>query len=95
MSETSRRQFLKAAAAGLALAAVDSRVLAAQEGSPDGIPKRALGKTGEKVSIVGLGGWHIGSVPETEAIAIMHEAIDKGMTFFDNAWDYHDGGSER
>jgi predicted aldo/keto reductase-like oxidoreductase len=42
-----------------------------------------------------LGGWHIGSVKnEQEAIKIMHAAIDEGLTFFDNAWDYHDGGSE-
>jgi predicted aldo/keto reductase-like oxidoreductase len=94
MSQASRREFLKAAAAGLALAAVDSTVLASQEDSPDGVPKRALGRTGEKVSIVGMGGWHIASIPEADGIAIMHEAIDNGMTFFDNAWDYHDGGAE-
>ena len=49
----------------------------------------------ERVSILCLGGWHIGSVKDqTEAIRIMHAAIDEGLTFFDNAWDYHDGGSE-
>src|SRR5262249_19399453 len=54
-----------------------------------------LGKTGVNVSILCLGGWHIGSVKdEQEAIKIMHAAIDGGVTFFDNAWDYHDGGSE-
>jgi predicted aldo/keto reductase-like oxidoreductase len=42
-----------------------------------------------------LGGWHIGAVKEkAEAIRIMHAALDEGMTFFDNAWDYHDGRSE-
>jgi aryl-alcohol dehydrogenase-like predicted oxidoreductase len=47
------------------------------------------------VSIIGLGGWDIGAVKdENEATAIMHEAIDEGLTFFDNCWDYHDGGSE-
>jgi aryl-alcohol dehydrogenase-like predicted oxidoreductase len=81
-------------AAGLALSGSGSTVLAAQQESPAGIPTRPLGKTGERVSIVGLGGWHIGSIPEQAAIAIMHEALDEGMTFFDNAWDYHDGGSE-
>ena len=94
MNDTSRREFLKAAAAGLAMAGIGSPVLAAQEDSPSGLPTRPLGRTGEKVSIVGLGGWHIGSIPQSEAIAIMHEAIDEGMTFFDNAWDYHNGGSE-
>jgi len=94
MTET-RRDFLKAAAAGLAMAALDSTILPAQEDSPDGLPKRPLGKTGEMVSIVGMGGWHIGSIDEAEAISIMHEAIDNGMTFFDNAWDYHNGGAEK
>ncbi len=93
MNRTNRREFLKAAAAGLAMAA-GSPVLAAQETSPAGLPVRPLGKTGEKVSIVGLGGWHIGSIPEKEGVAIMHEAIDQGMTFFDNSWCYHMGGSE-
>jgi predicted aldo/keto reductase-like oxidoreductase len=93
MNDVNRREFLRAAAAGLA-AAAGSPVLASQEESPAGIPVRALGKTGEKVSIVGMGGWHIGSIPESEGIWIMHEAIDAGMTFFDNCWCYHMGGSE-
>ncbi|HEV3204514.1 MAG TPA: aldo/keto reductase, partial [Gemmataceae bacterium] len=60
-----------------------------------GLPTRPLGKTGQRVSLLCLGGWHIGAVKEEpEAIKIMHAAIDEGMTFFDNAWDYHDGGSE-
>jgi len=47
------------------------------------------------VSILCLGGWHIGAVTdEKEAIRIMHVAIDQGLTFFDNAWDYHNGHSE-
>ena len=75
------------------------RWLAGEAGAEDdagkGLPTRPLGKTGVKVSILCLGGWHIGSVKdEKEAIKIMHAAIDEGMTFFDNAWDYHDGGSE-
>jgi predicted aldo/keto reductase-like oxidoreductase len=60
-----------------------------------GIPTRPLGKTGEKVSILCLGGWHIRSVKaDAEAVKMMHAAIDGGLAFFDNAWDYHDGGSE-
>lgn len=89
-----RRDFLKAAAASLAATGFGSWVLAAQEDSPAGIPRRPLGKTGQKVSIIGIGGWHIGSIPERDGIALMHEAIDQGVNFFDNAWDYHDGGSE-
>lgn len=56
---------------------------------------RVLGRTGVKVTALCLGGWHIGAVKDdNEAVRIMHAAIDGGMTFFDNAWDYHDGHSE-
>jgi aryl-alcohol dehydrogenase-like predicted oxidoreductase len=56
---------------------------------------RTLGRTGEQVSLVGLGGHHIGRPPdETEGIRIIRHAIDHGITFMDNCWDYHDGGSE-
>jgi predicted aldo/keto reductase-like oxidoreductase len=60
------------------------------------LPTRPLGKTGVNVSIICLGGWHIGqpAVGDAEAIRIMHAAIDEGLTFFDNAWDYHEGRSE-
>lgn len=92
MSDSSRREFLKTGAAGVALASAN--VLEAQQDSSDGMPKRPLGKTGEMVSIACLGGWHIGAIEEKLAIGIMHRAIGEGMTFFDNAWDYHDGGSE-
>jgi len=96
MSESNnRREFLEkslAAGAVLGLAAV---VEGADDTTKKGLATRPLGKTGEKVSMLCLGGWHIGSVkPQKEAIKIMHAAIDNGMTFFDNAWDYHDGGSE-
>jgi uncharacterized protein len=94
MSDSDRRDFLKATAAGVALAGIGASILDAQEDSPDGLPKRPLGKTGEMVSIICLGGWHIGAIEEKLAIQLMHEAIDQGLTFFDNAWDYHDGGSE-
>jgi len=57
---------------------------------------RKLGRTGEEVSLIGVGGFHIGSVKdESEAIKIVRTAIDKGVTFMDNCWDYHDGESER
>jgi predicted aldo/keto reductase-like oxidoreductase len=56
---------------------------------------RKLGDTGVEVSCVGLGGFHIG-VPkdEAEGIKIIRTALDAGMNFLDNCWDYHDGGSE-
>jgi uncharacterized protein len=62
---------------------------------PEAIPRRVLGRTGEYVSAIGLGGHHLGLVgTEREAIRIVHEAIDAGMTFMDNAWEYHEGKSE-
>lgn len=59
------------------------------------IPTRPLGKTGVKVSIVGLGGYHIGTLQEeSAAIELIRAAIDRGITFMDNCWDYHNGKSE-
>lgn len=60
------------------------------------LPTRLLGKTGVNVPILCLGGWHIGqpAIGDAEAERIMHAAIDNGVTFFDNAWDYHEGRSE-
>jgi predicted aldo/keto reductase-like oxidoreductase len=56
---------------------------------------RQLGSTGEEVSLIGLGGHHIGrQKDETESVKIIRTAIDRGITFLDNSWDYHDGGSE-
>ena len=92
--QVKRREFLTAAMASLASGGFGSRALAMQNESDSGIPTRPLGRTGERVPIVGIGGYHIGVPEEKEGIRIMHEAIDQGMTFFDNAWDYHDGGSE-
>jgi aryl-alcohol dehydrogenase-like predicted oxidoreductase len=59
------------------------------------IPRRVLGGTGEKVSILGLGGYHIGSPPdENEGIRIIRTAIDNSVNFMDYCWDYHGGNSE-
>src|SRR3984957_13199943 len=56
---------------------------------------RQLGRTGEEGSVMGLGGHHIGrQKEEKESIEIIRAAIDAGITFMDNSWDYHDGGSE-
>jgi aryl-alcohol dehydrogenase-like predicted oxidoreductase len=97
MSEPStRREFLERAAGGAALAALADAVLAGQSpAGRTGLPTRALGRTGQRVSILCLGGWHIGTPKDdAEAIRLMHAALDEGITFFDNAWDYHDGRSE-
>lgn len=60
-----------------------------------GMIYRTLGRTGEKVSAIGLGGHHIGRPKdEQEGIKIVRSAIDRGINFMDNCWDYHDGGSE-
>jgi aryl-alcohol dehydrogenase-like predicted oxidoreductase len=59
------------------------------------IPRRTLGRTGVEVSILGLGGYHLGSAEsEDQAKRIVDEAIDGGVNFFDNAWEYHEGRSE-
>jgi aryl-alcohol dehydrogenase-like predicted oxidoreductase len=59
------------------------------------VAHRTFGYTGIDVSILGIGGYHLGLVKtETEAKRIVHEAIDRGINFFDNAWDYHDGKAE-
>ncbi len=59
------------------------------------IPRRPLGKTGVQVSVLALGGYHLGSLPSLEeATRLAHEAMDNGLDFFDNAYDYHEGQSE-
>jgi aryl-alcohol dehydrogenase-like predicted oxidoreductase len=60
------------------------------------MPYRALGSTGERVSAIGLGGWHLGlkHVDEPLSLRIVRGAIDGGITFMDNSWDYNDGTSE-
>jgi aryl-alcohol dehydrogenase-like predicted oxidoreductase len=94
---TTRREFLsELAVSGAALAALGRDVLASQHpAGATGLPTRVLGRSGERLSILCLGGWHIGSVKDpSEAIRIMQAAVDEGLTFFDNCWDYHDGRSE-
>lgn len=87
----SRRTFLKLSAATAA-----SLSISAAPPHRD-MPHRVLGRTGEAVSLLGLGGAHIadhGNMEEKEAIALMHAAIDEGINFFDNAWGYSNGESE-
>lgn len=102
-----RRTFLSVSMIGAAAAAVGV-VGGAQTTSGTGsmpaslpttrkgdMPYRRLGRTNETVSLLGLGGHHIG-IPdsEQESIRIIRTAIDRGLTFMDNCWDYHEGLSE-
>jgi predicted aldo/keto reductase-like oxidoreductase len=65
------------------------------EGPPTEIPHRPLGRTGEKVSLLGLGGYHIGVQPDPQdSVRLVRAAIDGGITFMDNCWDYNRGQSE-
>ena len=95
---TTRREFLQTGVAAGAALGLAKTLFAAQEQREGGIPTRPLGNTGEQVCILSLGGWHIGQAAkdngEDFAIKLMHQAIDRGLDFFDNAWDYHDGYSE-
>lgn len=87
------RRAVLAALAGAA--AFRDEVLAMQQPGPAGIPTRPLGKTGVRVPIIGYGGWHaVAEKSDEESIRLMHEAIDLGVTFFDNAWEYHNGRAE-
>ena len=64
--------------------------------SSNAIPHRPLGRTGAEVSIMGLGGYHLGAIESArEAVRIVQAAVDGGITFMDNAWEYHDGESEK
>jgi aryl-alcohol dehydrogenase-like predicted oxidoreductase len=59
------------------------------------IPRRPFGRHRDLVSALGLGGYHVGVIgTEREAVRLIHAAIDGGVTFLDNAWEYHEGKSE-
>src|ERR1700722_11109917 len=92
-SPVTRREFLELAAATALLADFSARACAAE--GPSEIPRRSLGRTGERVSCIGLGGYHIGmQSTEDESIRIIRSALDGGINFLDNCWDYNDGASE-
>jgi aryl-alcohol dehydrogenase-like predicted oxidoreductase len=101
-----RRDFLKAAIAVAAPVAADhilqslttsafgAEATAADDVVRDGMTYRKLGRTGERVSLLGLGGYHIGKPDEQTGIRLIRTAVDHGVNFMDNCWDYHQGGSE-
>src|SRR6202451_1176752 len=108
-NQFSRRDFVKGAAAFTASAVANARIaMAARKpdkpsrsgacgGAAPGpqIATRELGKTGAQVSILGVGGYHLGSTKDQqEANELVARSLDAGINFFDNAWDYHDGLSE-
>ena len=87
-----RREFLKQAAATTVVASMGAKLSSGAEGS---FPCRVLGHTGERVSLIGLGGYHIGmGSDEEESVRIIHTALDNGVNFLDNCWDYNGGVSE-
>jgi uncharacterized protein len=97
-----RRTFLKSAAAtSIAAATANSIAQAPAASTPTKRPEspnmiyRELGKTGERVSAIGMGGYHLGKSPDSDAsIKLIRQGIDSGITFLDNSWDYNDGLSE-
>jgi aryl-alcohol dehydrogenase-like predicted oxidoreductase len=90
-----RRDFLGKVAAGIAGASVGISVPTSFGAGNGDMPMRALGRSGERVSLIGLGGYHLGSVADEQtAIRLVRQAIDNGVNFMDNCWDYHAGVSE-
>jgi predicted aldo/keto reductase-like oxidoreductase len=92
LREVNRRDFLRVTVATTVAMTTMPQVWAAEVKGD--IPYRKLGRTGEKISAIGVGGYHIGTPSEEEGIGIIRTAIDRGINFMDNSWDYHDGGSE-
>jgi predicted aldo/keto reductase-like oxidoreductase len=97
-----RRDFLKTATAATVSAAIPATAQTVHPAtppikrpeSPDMI-YRELGTTGERVSAIGMGGYHLGKQSDaSQSIQLMHAGIDRGITFMDNCWDYNDGISE-
>jgi len=91
-SSMDRREFVKLSLTTALASGVTPSLFAEKTGE---MQYRTLGHTGEKVSIVGLGGYHIGMQKDAnESIRIIRTALDSGMNFLDNCWDYNDGESE-
>jgi uncharacterized protein len=92
-SDCTRRDFLKATATTGLAATLAARSLAVE--SHGDIPYRMLGRTGAMVSAIGIGCSHMGKQrDEAESIRIVRTALDHGINFLDNSWDYNDGASE-
>jgi len=89
-----RREFLR----GVAVLGIASSLLenSMAQTSRQDMPYRELGRTGERVSALGMGGFHIGQpgLSEADSIRLIRSAIDRGINFMDNSWDYNEGQSE-
>lgn len=106
--KATRRDFLKAGAGVVAtlsaasaqsgqgsLLSASGQQAANPAGKAGNMIYRKLGSTGEQISAIGVGGHHLGDVATLdEAVQLVHEAIDAGVTFFDNAWEYYNGKTE-
>ena len=97
-SNPNRREFLQAGVAGVAAVGLTAGGAAADDRKNEGgIPLRPLGRTGEMVSLLGLGGFSSTDpkkLSEPESLKLVQRAVAEGITFMDNAWDYNDGVSE-
>src|ERR1700691_2463832 len=105
---TTRRDFLKVGAGAVAAPAAVSanstegftstasgRSVAAPAEDPGNMIYRKFGRTDVHISAIGVGGHHLGDVPTVdEAVQLVHEAVDAGITFFDNTWKYYNGKTE-
>ena len=88
-----RRDFIKKTTAVTVAASLNSQL---SHSADSAVPMRTLGRSGEKISIVGLGGHHIGRpvLNDQDSIHLIRTALDNGINFLDNCWDYNDGVSE-
>ncbi len=93
--EPDRRGFLETGLTGAGVALAGSLAVGAEQEKDAPVPRKMFGKTKEEVSALGLGGFSLGKVPTyEEAERLLHEAVDAGITFLDNAWEYNEGRSE-
>lgn len=90
---STRREFLEIATVTMMSVGFGQPTFAETKG---GIPYRTLGRTGERVSIIGIGGYHLArpGLEAQESIRIVRTALDEGINFLDNCWDYNGGESE-
>src|SRR5215470_10810671 len=91
---TTRRKFMELSAATVVAAGIGQPIWGIETKS--GMPYRTLGRTGASVSLVGVGGYHLGKpgLAAQESIRIVRMALDEGVNFLDNCWDYNGGESE-